>query len=43
MIAIAIDSWNKIKKKKKLKNALPKDLTPNNIKAVLSNFYIKSY
>ena len=40
IIASAIDSWNKIKKK--LKNALLKDLTSSNIKAVLSNFYIKS-
>ena len=31
-----------IKSKKKLKTLL-KDLSPNNIKTVLSNFYIKSY
>ena len=41
IITSAIDSWNNIKKP--LKNILLKDLSPNNIKPVLSNFYIESY
>ena len=40
IIESAIDSWNKIQKKL---NTLLKDLSPSNIKKVLSNFYIKSY
>ena len=41
IIASAIDFWNK--SQKKLKNTLMKDLSLNNIKEVLGNFYIKSY
>ena len=41
IITSAIDSWNNIKKP--LKNILLKDLSSNNIKSVLSNFYIESY
>ena len=37
----AVESWNKIQKQ--LKNMLLKDLSPNKIKAVVSNFYLKSY
>ena len=37
----ANESWNKIQKL--LKNALLKDLSPNKIKTVVSNFYLKSY
>ena len=36
----AIESWNKIQKQ--LKNMLLKDLSPNKIKTVVSNFYCKS-
>ena len=38
IIAIAVDSWNKVKKKF-FKNTLLKDLSLNNIKTVLSNFF----
>ena len=41
IIASAVDYWNKILRK--LKNTLLKDLSLNNIKTFLSNFYIKSY
>ena len=37
----AVESWNKIQKQ--LKNMLLKDLSPNKIKTVVSNFYFKSY
>ena len=37
----AVESWNKIQKQ--LKNMLLKDLSPNKIKTVVSNFYLKSY
>ena len=37
----AVESWNKIQKQ--LKNMLLKDLSPNEIKTVVSNFYLKSY
>ena len=37
----AAESWNKIQKQ--LKNTLLKDLSPNKIKTVVSNFYLKSY
>ena len=37
----AIESWNKIQKQ--LKNMLLKDLSPNKIKTVVTNFYFKSY
>ena len=37
----AVESWNKIQKQ--LKNILLKDLSPNKTKAVVSNFYFKSY
>ena len=36
----AFESWNKIQKQ--LKNMLLKDLSPNKIKTVASNFYLKS-
>ena len=36
----AVESWNKIQKQ--LKNMLLKDLSPNKIKTVVSNFYLKS-
>ena len=36
-----VESWNKIQKQ--LKNLPPKDLPPNKIKTVVSNFYLKSY
>ena len=37
----AVESWNKIKKQ--LKNILLKNLSPNKIKTVVTNFYLKSY
>ena len=37
----AVESWIKIQKQ--LKNILLKDLSPNKIKAVVTNFYLKSY
>ena len=37
----AVESWNKIQQQ--LKNVLLKDLSPNKIKTVVSNFYFKSY
>ena len=37
----AVESWNKIQKQ--LRNMLLKDLSPNKIKAVVTNFYFKSY
>ena len=37
----AVGSWNKIQKQ--LKNMRLKDLSPNKIKTVVSNFYLKSY
>ena len=37
----AVESWNKIQKQ--LKNMLRKDLSPNKIKTVVSNFCLKSY
>ena len=37
----AAESWNEIQKQ--LKNTLLKDLSPNKIKTVASNFYFKSY
>ena len=37
----AVESWNKIQKQ--LKNILLKDLFPNKMKTVISNFYLKSY
>ena len=36
----AAESWNKIQK---LKSILLKDLSPNKIKTVVTNFYFKSY
>ena len=39
--ANAADSWNKIKKQ--LKNMLLKHLSPNKVKTIVSNFYLKSY
>ena len=37
----AVESWNKIQKQ--LKSILLKDLSPNKIKTVATNFYFKSY
>ena len=37
----AVESWNKIQKQ--LRNMLLKDLSPNKITAVVTNFYFKSY
>ena len=37
----AVESWNKIQKQ--LKNMLLEDVSPNKIKTVVSNFYLKSY
>ena len=37
----AVESWNKIQKQ--LKDLLLKDLSPSKIKAIVSNFYLKSY
>ena len=37
----AVESWNKIQKQ--LKSILLKDLSPNKIKTVVTNFYFKSY
>ena len=36
-----VELWNKIQKQ--LKNMLLKDLSPNKIKTVVTNFYLKSY
>ena len=36
----AVESWNKIQKQ--LKDALLKDLSPNKIKTIGSNFYLNS-
>ena len=40
IIVSAVESWNKIQK---LKNILCKDLSPNKIKTVVTNFCFKSY
>ena len=37
----AVESWNKIQKQSK--NMPLKNLSPNKIKTVVSNFYLKSY
>ena len=37
----AVESWNKIQKQ--LKDVLLKDLSPNKIKTIVSDFYLKSY
>ena len=37
----AVESWNQIQQQ--LKNMLLKDLSPNKIKTVVTNFYFKSY
>ena len=37
----AVESWNKIQKQ--LKNILVKDISPDKIKTIASNFYLKSY
>ena len=37
----AVELWNKIQKQ--LKSILLKDLSPNKIKTVVTNFYFKSY
>ena len=39
----AVESWNKIKIQKQLKKMVLKDLSPNKIKTVVSNFCLKSY
>ena len=41
IIVSAVESWNTIQKQ--LKNMLLKDLSPNKIKTVVTNFYFKSY
>ena len=41
MTVSAVEWWNEIQKQ--LKNMLLKDLSPNKIKTVVSNFYLKSY
>ena len=41
IIAGVVDSWNKIQKQ--LKNTLLKYLFLNNIKTVITSFYLKSY
>ena len=41
MTVSAVESWNKIQKQ--LKSILFKDLSPNKIKTVVTNFYFKSY
>ena len=38
---IAVESWNKIQKQ--LNDMLLKDLSPNKIKRIVSDFYFKSY
>ena len=37
----AVESWNKIQKQ--LQSILLKDLSPNKIKTVVTNFYFESY
>ena len=37
----AVESWNKIEKQ--LKSILLKDLSPNKIKTVVTNFYFESF
>ena len=37
----SVESWNKIQKQ--LKSNLLKDLSPNKIETVVTNFYFKSY
>ena len=39
--ASAVESWNRIQKQ--LKDILLKDLSPNKIKTIVSDFYLKSY
>ena len=41
MTVSAVESWNKIKKQ--LKDVLLKQLSPNKIKTIVSDFYLKSY
>ena len=41
MAVSAVELWNKIQKQ--LKSMLLKDLSPNKINTVASNFYLKSY
>ena len=41
MTVSAVESWNKIQRQ--LKNMRLKDLSPNKIKTVVSNSYLKSY
>ena len=40
MTVSAVDSWNKIQKQ--LKNMLLKELSPNKIQTVVTNFFLKS-
>ena len=40
MTVSAVDSWNKIQKQ--LKNMLLKELFPNKIQTVVTNFFLKS-
>ena len=37
----AVESWNKIQKQ--LKDMLLQDLSPNKIKTIVSDFFLKSY
>ena len=40
MTVSAVDSWNKIQKQ--LENMLLKELSPNKIQTVVTNFFLKS-
>ena len=42
MTVSAVESWNKIQKQLGTENMLLKDLFPNKIKTVVTNFYITS-
>ena len=42
MTVSAVESWNKIQKQLGIENMLLKDLFPNKIKTVVTNFYITS-
>ena len=41
MTVRAVESWNKIQKQ--LKDMLLKDLSPNKIKTIVRDFFLKSY
>ena len=40
-ISVSVEPWNKIQKR--LKDMLLRDLSPNKIETIVSNFYLKSY